>query len=311
MKIGILGTGFGAYHASIFKKLGNIESVKIFGRDNNKLGKINDELNIEITDNIYEIITDPDIDLVDVCLPSSLHKEYAIEALKNGKHVFCETPISLNLEDATAIRDSEVEYGKKVFINQFIKHEFPYQFIYEAIQNNSYGRLKAIYVKRQTPPLWGDLGLHAITTNLMIHDLDFITWLLGSPDKVSVEGIASKKGECHVNAILRYKDTVVEVQGSSMMPQYHPFTVGYEAMFEEGTVKFIEDGYIDRCEKSLVVFTNDKKEEIDIEEKNCYEETIKHVIECCQKDIDNKLSAEDAIKSLKIALQMKEMLISK
>lgn len=278
--------------------------MKIFGRNKEKLDQIKEELDIETTNDINDILTDTDIDLIDVCLPSSLHKRYVIEALKNRKHVFCETPVALNTEDARAMKKAEEQYKRRVFVNQFIKHEYPYEYIYDIIQVGTLGKLKALQVRRRTPSLWGDLGLEKITTEFMIHDFDFITWLLGTPNHISSNKINGKEGESHVQALLKYRDAIVEVEGSSMMPAYHPFTVGYEAVFQEGTIEYNEDGYENKVEAVLQSFTNNKSEEIAIPEKDCYEETFKHVIECCKKDVPTRLSLDEAIKSLDIALKI-------
>lgn len=304
MRVGILGTGFGAHHARLYKKLDDIHSIKIFGRNREKLDQINEEMGIETTDRMDDILMDTDIGVIDVCLPSSLHKKYVIEALKNGKHVFCETPVALNLADAKAMKEAEKKYKKRVFVNQFIKHEHPYEYVYDVLEGGTLGKLKALQVRRRTPSLWGDLGLNKITTEFMIHDFDFVTWLLGSPDHIFSNKISGKEGQAHVQALLKYDDTIVEMEGSSMMPDYHPFTVGYEAVFEEGTIEYKEDGYEHSVEAELKIFTNNKSEKLEIPEKDCYEEAVKHVIECCKKDIPTRLGLDDAMKSLDIALRI-------
>ncbi|ALC82633.1 MULTISPECIES: Gfo/Idh/MocA family protein [Bacillus] len=310
MKVGILGTGFGSYHADIYRKTENVDSVIIFGRNEEKLKKLEQDLQITATNNIDNIMTNKEIDLIDVCLPSTLHKKYVIDALKNGKNVYCETPVALTLEDAIAMKQAADKYGRKVFVDQFIKFEQPYQYIYSLAQQNTYGKLKALHLKRKTPPLWGDLGLNHITTNFMIHEIDFVTWLIGSPKQMTAAGLNGKAGTSHVDALFHYDDTVVEVQCSSMMPGYHPFTVAYEAVFEDATVEYVENGHKDRSEMSLKLFTNDGQEEVKVENSDCYAEAIKHVLECCEKDIPTSLSIDDAIPSLEIAIEIKEMLIS-
>jgi len=47
-----------------------------------------------------EVVERPDIDVVDICAPSVLHREIAVTAAKAGKHVFCEKPLAMNLEEA-------------------------------------------------------------------------------------------------------------------------------------------------------------------------------------------------------------------
>ena len=44
-----------------------------------------------------------DVDIVDVCLPQSLHREVAVEAAKAGKHIFCEKPLATSVADASAM----------------------------------------------------------------------------------------------------------------------------------------------------------------------------------------------------------------
>ncbi|MDP5273648.1 Gfo/Idh/MocA family protein [Chengkuizengella axinellae] len=309
MKIGILGTGFGAYHASIYQKSKQIDSIIIYGRDEKKRSKIEKEMNIKTTSQIENIIENPEIDLIDICLPSKLHKKYVIEALKNGKHVFCETPVSLTLQDALEMKEAEQMYGKKLFINLFIKFERPYEIIHEAVQNNTYGKLNAIHLKRKTPPLWGDLGLNHIVTNLMIHELDFVAWLLDHPKNISVVGIQGKNGQSHVDVQLQYKNVLVEIQTSSMMPVSYPFTVSYEVVFEKGTIEFVERCYENQNEINLVEYTNEKKEKVEMDQSNCYEKSIKHVLDCCGKDINSsKISINDAIKSLDLAMIINEKL---
>ncbi|MFZ5354067.1 MAG: Gfo/Idh/MocA family protein [Bacillota bacterium] len=311
MKIGILGAGFGAYHASIYSKLDTVSGIKVFGRNKEKLDKLKDELKIDITDSINDILNDKDIDLVDVCLPTSLHKEHVIEALKRGKHVFCETPVALSIEDGIAMKKAEEQHCRRVFVNQFVKHEYPYSYIYETMQSTTLGELKALHIRRKTPPLWGDLSLDKITTSLMIHELDIITWLFGMPYDISAAGFDCNKGESHVTALLSYKNSLVSVEASSMMPQYHPFTVSYEAVFSKGTIEYYEHGYADRCERSLKLFTDNKCEELPIPDSNCYEDTIKHVINCCKENKPTIIGLDSAISSLELALKIKNMIMHK
>lgn len=308
MKIGILGTGFGAYHAQIYSKLKNIDSIIIWGRDEVKLRNIKNDINIETTTDIHDILDDPDISLIDICLPSSLHKDYTIEALKNGKHVFCETPVALTLEDAILMKQASKKYNKKIFVDMFIKFDGPYDILYKFVKENKYGDLKALHLKRKTPPLWGSLGLDEITTKLMLHEFDFVTWLLGPSDDILSTSTQKDKNKAHVETIMNYENSFVEIQCSSMMPEYHPFTTAYEAVFENGTLEYLENGYYNRTEKSLKLFTDDCQQEIELSEVDCYESAIKHVLECIEKDVPSKLSIDEAIISLETALKVKDLI---
>ncbi|MDR0272381.1 MAG: Gfo/Idh/MocA family oxidoreductase, partial [Clostridiales bacterium] len=103
IKVGILGTGFGETHVKLYKKIEGFEIVSVFGRNADKLQKITEEYGVKTTTDISEIIENPEIDVIDICLPTELHCKYAIEGLKAGKHIFCETPLTYCIEEAEAI----------------------------------------------------------------------------------------------------------------------------------------------------------------------------------------------------------------
>ncbi|MDT8717408.1 Gfo/Idh/MocA family oxidoreductase [Clostridium sp. 19966] len=308
MKIGILGTGFGAYHTKIYNNIPEVESITVYGRDIKKLHKLKEDLNVKITTNIEEIFMDESITLIDVCLPSAIHSQYALKALEYGKHVFCETPVCLNLQDAENIKNAAEKYDKKAFVDMFIRFEPAYEYLYKIIKDNSLGKLRTLNIKRKTPPIWGDLGLNKIITSLMLHEFDFISWILGDTSKVSAIGMSGKEGQSHVEALLNYDEALVEIQCSSMMPYYHAFTVGYEAAFDEGTLEFVENGYENKSESSFQLFTDNKHEILELANENCYEKALNHVIKCCVSNTESRLDIKDSIISLEIALHANRLI---
>jgi UDP-N-acetylglucosamine 3-dehydrogenase len=70
MKIALLGTGFGQAHAAVYAKRSDIDQVVVFGRSPRKLAKINDQFGFATTTDLDAVITDPSVDLVDICLPT-------------------------------------------------------------------------------------------------------------------------------------------------------------------------------------------------------------------------------------------------
>ena len=82
MNIAILGTGFGKEHARIFCQEKMVDKIIIWGRNPEKLAEIRNELDVQTTTNMDDILGDPTIELVDVCLPANVHAEYAIKALR-------------------------------------------------------------------------------------------------------------------------------------------------------------------------------------------------------------------------------------
>ncbi|PZE22262.1 Gfo/Idh/MocA family protein [Paenibacillus xerothermodurans] len=126
IKVGILGTGFGKYHAELYKKIEGFEPVMIYGRDEARLTDIEKQLGIKTTTSIEEIITNHEIDLIDICLPTSLHAKWAIESLNNKKIVLCETPLAYERAEAEEIKKAAEENGRAVFVDLFDKFSAPH-----------------------------------------------------------------------------------------------------------------------------------------------------------------------------------------
>ncbi|WP_010274340.1 Gfo/Idh/MocA family protein [Paenibacillus senegalensis] len=171
VKVGILGSGFGRYHAELYQKLGGFEVVLMFGRDEKKLGEIEENLNIRTTTDINKVIKNEQIDIIDICLPTPLHAHWAIEALKCGKHVFCETPLTYNLDDAEQILQASDKYKRMVFVDLFFKFSPPHQIALDHTKSLELGEIKSVHSYNKTAPVWGTLGLQKnvrISTSIIL-----------------------------------------------------------------------------------------------------------------------------------------------
>ncbi|MFC3749728.1 Gfo/Idh/MocA family protein [Paenibacillus sp. GCM10012306] len=311
MKIGILGTGFGAYHTQLWQKSGLAESIIVFGRNEGKLQHLQSEYKVDVTTRIDDILQDPEVSLIDICLPTTLHREYTIQALKHGKHVFCETPLCLTEEDLLAMQQAEQTYGRRVFVNQFIKFDPPYTYLHNVISGQKYGKLLSLTLKRETPPLWGDLGLKLIATNLMIHELDFISGIRGPHNPAMVWGTnAEKQGQALVRVTLQHPEGLTEVMASSQMPEKYPFMVGYEAYFEHGKLVYNENDYgTGPAECTLLEYTSQGRQQIHLEGADPYEKSIEHVAHALQHGTDSCLSIAHAAVSLETAFTIRQTLM--
>ncbi|MCK9222394.1 MAG: Gfo/Idh/MocA family oxidoreductase [Limnochordia bacterium] len=137
-----------------------------------------------------ELVQRDDIDLIDITAPSNVHKEIVLAAAQNGKHIFCEKPLALTLEDAEQMLQAVTEAGVKHMIGFNYRRVPAIMLIKQMIDS---GKLGQIYHFRGTylqdyvidpsfPLVWrlrkeiagsgslGDLGAHTI---------DLARWLVG------------------------------------------------------------------------------------------------------------------------------------
>jgi predicted dehydrogenase len=309
MKVAVLGTGFGAYHVELLKNVEAVDEIFVFGRNPEKLAGLQQKFGVAVTTDIDAIWENKEIELVDVCLPNALHRPFVIRALEAGKHVYCETPLALTREDAAQMQAAAHRSGKKACVDLFVRFQAPYRYLHEVNAKQTYGALKSFRIYRKTPPIWGDLGPQNIVTDLMIHDIDYATWLCGRPRTVQSYKVDGAPGQCEVVGVMSSDTCYVEVTGASMMPLSSPFAVGCEAIFEKAVIQYREDGFKDREIRSLEVFTAEGCETVNLPRENCYEKAIRHVVDCVVNGTEPINGIEAAGASLEVALDMKAQII--
>lgn len=104
------------------------------------------ELNIPKAYGSYEeLLADPDIDAVYNPLPNHLHVEYTVKALNAGKHVLCEKPLSLTLQEAEKLLDVVKSYPNLKVMEAFMYRFHPqWQKAKELVDAGKIGRLRTV-----------------------------------------------------------------------------------------------------------------------------------------------------------------------
>src|SRR5688500_18724828 len=112
VRVGIAGIGFmGVTHFKAYQQVDGAQVTAIFTRDPEKLegdwsnvrgnfggaGGVQDLTGVRKYDELDRLLADPEIDLLDLCLPSHLHRDITLKAVEAGKHVLVEKPIALNV----------------------------------------------------------------------------------------------------------------------------------------------------------------------------------------------------------------------
>src|SRR5262245_51462094 len=107
LRIGILGAGaMGAEHAAAYASMPNVKVAGVYSRDAERARAVADSCGADAFTDAAALVESKAFDAIDVCLPSPVHAGFVIGALSAGKHVFCETPMALRLEEARHMRDA-------------------------------------------------------------------------------------------------------------------------------------------------------------------------------------------------------------
>lgn len=201
---------------------------------------------ISAYDKVGELLDDPDIDLVDICLPNDQHEEVAIRALQAGKHVLVEKPIATDPKSAERMVAAAKKSGKQLMVAHVLPFFPEFNFVVECLASQKYGRLLAAHFRRViTPPKWSSdmsdfrrLGGWGI--DLHIHDNHFIRHACGMPQQVFSGGLLQDGFVNHTQTQYVYGaegPAVSAISGGIATPGL-AFAHGYELYFEKATVLF-------------------------------------------------------------------------
>ena len=251
IKVGLIGCGFmGGMHAACYKALEDL-GVKVTAVADKRpsFGKeIADKYGAELYETGMELIEKADVDVVDVCLPTHLHVEHAVAAMKAGKNVFVEKPICIKEEEMELIAKTEKETGAKVQIGQVIRLWTEYKWLKDVADSGEYGRVLCGSFRRlSSRPEWASEGwLHkaelsgGLAVDMHVHDVDFVRYLLGEPDRVQADAYRDEDGLIQqIYVVYGYgKDVAITIEAGWNYPATYPFNAGYRVKFEKAAVVF-------------------------------------------------------------------------
>ncbi len=115
--VAIVGAGIGSEHLVAYQALPDRFSVHtVCERDEPRAQLLIDRSpGTRFADNIEAVIANPEIDIVDICLPPHLHYDICVLALKAGKHVICEKPLVASVRDADRLMALSEKMHRSVF----------------------------------------------------------------------------------------------------------------------------------------------------------------------------------------------------
>ncbi|HAY14259.1 MAG TPA: hypothetical protein DCY02_07285 [Armatimonadetes bacterium] len=243
LRMGLVGCGFmGRMHGNVYRMLDKADLVAATDRSSERLSRYAQEMGCESEPSLEALLAREDIDAIDVCLPTYLHKEATLAAARAGKHVVCEKPMALNAADAEAMIEAAREAGVRLMIAHCIRFWPEYALLKQIVDDRRYGRLLSINLTRYGEfPSWSSENWLADESkagggvlDMHIHDTDFIHYLLGDPDSISSWGTVDERGPGHVFTTMTYGSTVAHLEGGWNLPSHTPFKMAFRAIFERG-----------------------------------------------------------------------------
>jgi predicted dehydrogenase len=204
----------GAHLANMCLSIPNAKIVGVYDSAEAQAQTVASQLKCDRYTQIDDMLNRPDLDAVIVATPNYTHRQYSVVALKAGKHVFCEKPMALEVEDCDAMIHEAKRAGLTLMIGHVMRFYTGSASVKRAISDDEIGRPIVSSVSRTD---WVEVGAWSsswrrsreLCNNSLfestIHEIDLMRWLVG--DVESVQGY----GFNFVHPELDYDDCTVAI----------------------------------------------------------------------------------------------------
>ena len=182
------------------------------------------------------------IDILDICVPTYLHADFAVQAMQKKIHVLSEKPISLKKADVARVYQAAEDNGVQFMVAQVLRFWPEYAVVKEIYDKKTYGALLSGSMTRLgCYPKWSwdnwmmdEARSGLVPFDLHIHDLDFMVYAFGKPKHVVCHR-ARRPEQDYLNAVYEY-DGFFITSAASWYASPYPFTAGFCFQFEHAVV---------------------------------------------------------------------------
>ena len=320
LRVGIAGAGFmGGTHAPRWAALEGVRVVGVYSRSKGRAEALAGPLGATATDDLRALVH-MDIDALDICLPTDAHCALALEALAAGRHVVCEKPLALTVEDGERMVAAARDAGRLLLVAHVVRFWPEYAHLRQLLGEGAIGRPTAAAAHRlQQGPGWvpdaGQIRARSggPVVDLQIHDDDYLSWLFGEPQRVFACGAAR-----HVLTSLVFDGVVAAAEAAADMPPGFPFTSSVRVRGDGGVLEYVFRAGGARPDEpaggvSLLSLQTPGRgpERVAVPEGDPYARQLAHFAACLRRGEPSPvIPPEDAIRAVRVALAARRSLES-
>ena len=298
LRVGLIGFGgMGKTHSRVYSVLTEqVEYVAVADVEEDKRKDAQETYGVEVYEDAEQLIAREDIDIVDICLPTYLHAQYAVMAMKAGKDVFVEKPICLKLDELELLKKVQKETGRNVQVGMCVRFTPAYVWVKNALDSMSCGKIiSATFTRRSYNPRWSWQNWFndpqksgTVALDLHVHDVDFLCHLFGQrPDSLCTKVARNAQGAIdQIFTIYDFGGSTVMCEGGWNYSEEYGFRPDFVVRFEQATAAY-DNGVLTVYHDNGVTETpnleseNDiKVNDINISSLGAYYDEIKYFTDC-------------------------------
>ena len=207
--IGLIGCGrWGRRLAEMAQRLDGARMVAVQDLIFSTAQELGDSLGVSAYPTYQELLNDPKVDAVLVVIPHSLHGEVCMASAKAGKHIFCEKPLAINVQQCYRMIDAAEKHGVKLMCGQVTRLYPVYARAAKIVKSGRLGDLAAVNLSSLTHidrvSWWArSETMGALLHSPGVHAIDYLLFVCGKA--VSVNAVESK---IRVQKGVDYQDSV-------------------------------------------------------------------------------------------------------
>ena len=240
LKVGLVGVGgISGAHIPAWEEMADAELVALCDIRSERMEKFEDKRRYTDFD---EMLANEELDILDICLPTYLHADFAVKAMEKGINVITEKPISLKEEDIDRVYKTAEKNNVKFMVAQVLRFWPEYELLKEIYETKKYGKLLSGTMTRLgCYPKWSWDGWMMdekrsglVPFDLHIHDLDFMVYAFGMP-KVAHQFRSKLPDQDFISISYDFGDFQLNSEASWYATSY-PFTAEFRFQFEDAVV---------------------------------------------------------------------------
>lgn len=220
IKVGVIGCGrIGIVHLGAITKAPNVKPIIVSNPTVSKAEAAAAQYGVpRFTSDAMDVITDPEVDAVWICSPSSFHADQIKACAANGKHVFCEKPLATDLAATVEAINACNEAGVKLMTGLQRRFDPNFRRVKTAVEDKEVGdtiMIKLCSRDPSPPPFEYVKGGGGIFADMAVHDLDMSRFLAGA-DPIDILAV----GSCHIDKSIEELDGSEAFDTASCIVRY-------------------------------------------------------------------------------------------
>ncbi len=240
LKVGLVGVGgISGAHIPVWEEMENAELVALCDIRPERMEKYSGK---RCYTDFDEMLANEELDILDICLPTYLHADFAVKAMEKGINVITEKPISLKEEDVERVYGAAEKNNVKFMVAHVLRFWPEYELLKEIYDSKRYGKLlSGTMIRLGGYPKWSWDGWMMdekrsgmVPFDLHIHDLDFMVYAFGLP-KVSYQYRSKLPNQDYISLVYDFGDFSINSEASWYSASY-PFTAEFRFQFEDAVV---------------------------------------------------------------------------